>query len=84
MPQAIKPLAVEGQTISFRAGGATIVLACVRLGFAYRVAVQYPSTGAEVSELSASYPDEPTARYVARDLSGAFLRGLTINAAVNA
>lgn len=82
--KAIKPLAIDGQSISFRAGGATIVLSCIRSGLAYRVAVTYPSTGAEVAELSASYPDEGTARYVARDLSGAFLRGLTINAAVNA
>lgn len=82
--KAIKPLALSGQSVSFRAGGVVIALSCVRLDQAYRVAVLYGSTGAEVPELSQSYPDEPTAREVARDLSRRFLGGLTIAQAVAA
>lgn len=84
MSKVINPLVHAGDAISHRAGTALIVLTCVRPGYAYRVAVEYPSTGAEVAELSASYPDEGTARYVARDLSGAFRAGLTITQAVAA
>lgn len=84
MSQAINSLAFHGDMISFRVGVIEIAVICIRPDAAYRVSVRYASTGAEDPQLSRSYPDEATARAVARRTTEVFAGGLTITQAVAA
>jgi hypothetical protein len=75
--QITKPETSEGTTVSARVGLVEIIVSPIRAGI-YRVAVCYGSTGAEVPELSASYPTEDQARSVARNAYRAFAGGQTV------
>ena len=65
----------EGAVISHTTGCVRIRLACVRPGQSYRVSTCLGSTGAEIPELTASFPTEVEARRVARAVCVAFRDG---------
>jgi len=73
----VTPLA-DGQTLAAEAGPVTVAVQCVRLGHAYRLSIRHASTGAEVDELSRSYPAERTARHAARVATTLFRSGLSV------
>jgi hypothetical protein len=70
------PLAAEGQRIQHHLGRVTVVLTVIRPGYAYRAAVHHGGTagvlGAEIPELSQSWPTEALARQAARRITLAF------------
>lgn len=72
----------DGQVIGFLAGRVMIRLQCVRPGQAYRVSACYGSTGAEVPELSRSFPTEVAGRAFARTLAEVFLAGRSIDSVI--
>lgn len=72
----------DGQVISYLAGRVLIRLQCVRSGQAYRAAACYGSTGAEVPELSRSFPTEAQGRAFARTLAEVFRAGRTIQSVI--
>lgn len=67
---------LEGQSITHSVGRVVVVVRCVREGHAYRAAVHYGGSvgllGAEIPELSQSWPTEPEARAAARRACLAF------------
>lgn len=75
---------VDGETRTKRVGGALIRLQCVRPDAAYRLAVCYGSTGAEVNELSKSFHSETQARRAARMATTLLQAGFTIQQLVDA
>ena len=66
----------EGQQIIHPVGHVTVVLTCIRPGHAYRAAVHHTGTtgqlGAEIPELSQSWPTETEARAAATRATIAF------------
>lgn len=78
MAHVTATLAYSGQTISHPLEHVTVVLMCVRPDAAYRVSVRYPSTGAEIDELSQSFACEAVARVKAREICHRFDGGRTV------
>lgn len=70
-------LSHDGQQIAADTNAATIVIQRVRHN-AYRLSIRHASTGAEVSELSQSFPAETQARSAARGMYLAFRLGFTV------
>lgn len=85
MQHATKPpLTREGQSIPFSVNGVLIELVCVKFFEAYKVRISHDSFGgAEIPELSRSYPTEAQARSAARNATVYFAAGNTVQQALD-
>jgi hypothetical protein len=78
---ASNPLAVEGGTITAKAGPVLVVVQTIRPNAAYRLRI-LDMNGFEVGDLSQSFPFEGTARRAARTATVLFRGGFTVREVV--
>ena len=84
MLHAINSALIDGETLAVPAGAVTVAVQCVRLHESYRLSIRYGSTGAEVPELSKSYPSEMQARRAARMAVTLFRSGWSVQQMLDA
>lgn len=77
-----RPPYVDGETRTARAGQVNVAVQRIN-GSAYRVSIRHASTGAEVGDLSRSYPTEGAAREAATTATVLFRAGLTVTEALD-
>lgn len=73
----------EGETLAASAGAAIVAVQCIRPGYAYRLSIRRASSGAEVEELSRSFPSEHVARRAASTATLLFRGGITVQQALD-
>jgi hypothetical protein len=82
--QAIKPLINSGDSHPTQLEYVTVVVSCVRPGAAYRCSTQRRSTGAEIDELSRSYPTQAQAEAQHDRVCDLFATGRTVQQVLDA